>query len=140
MPLRTASSRAGARRRRLTGDRFSRHRHDDDSRRESGRSLHATQRDAEVLRQCVHESPLLRGPLLGHGSLGLDVLNARSGANAPRLPAYLCLPNPPPSDNAAYLGGAHNPFSPGSDPNNANFQVREGFIAHDTCAVDNFRL
>jgi hypothetical protein len=22
----------------------------------------------------------------------------------------------------------------------ANFQVREGFIAHDTCAVDNFRL
>jgi hypothetical protein len=23
---------------------------------------------------------------------------------------------------------------------NASFQVREGFIAHDTCAVDNFRL
>ncbi len=22
----------------------------------------------------------------------------------------------------------------------ANFQIREGFIAHDTCAVDNFRL
>jgi len=22
----------------------------------------------------------------------------------------------------------------------AGFQVREGFIAHDTCAVDNFRL
>jgi hypothetical protein len=47
------------------------------------------------------------------------------GSNAPRLPAYVCLPNPPPSANAAYLGVAYNPFTPGGDPNNANFQVRD---------------
>jgi hypothetical protein len=32
------------------------------------------------------------------------------GSNAPRMPAYVCLPNPPPSANAAYLGVAYNPF------------------------------
>jgi hypothetical protein len=47
------------------------------------------------------------------------------GANAPRMPAYVCLPNPPPSANAAYLGVPYNPFSPGSDPNNPGFQVRD---------------
>ena len=29
------------------------------------------------------------------------------GANAPRLPSYVCLPSPPPSANAAYLGAAY---------------------------------
>jgi hypothetical protein len=47
------------------------------------------------------------------------------GANAPQLPAYVCLPNPPPSANAAYLGVAHNPFAPGADPSNPGFQVRD---------------
>jgi hypothetical protein len=47
------------------------------------------------------------------------------GSNAPRMPAYVCLPNPPPSANAAYLGVAYNPFSPGSDPSNPGFQVRD---------------
>jgi hypothetical protein len=47
------------------------------------------------------------------------------GAAAPRMPAYVCLPNPPPSANAAYLGVAYNPFSPGDDPNNPNFNVRD---------------
>jgi hypothetical protein len=47
------------------------------------------------------------------------------GANAPRMPAYVCLPSPPPSANAAYLGVAYNPFSPGNDPNQSNFQVRD---------------
>jgi hypothetical protein len=47
------------------------------------------------------------------------------GANAPRLPAYVCLPSPPPSANAAYLGVAYNPFSPGSDPSSPGFQVRD---------------
>jgi hypothetical protein len=47
------------------------------------------------------------------------------GANAPQLPAYACLPSPPPSANAAYLGVPYNPFSPGSDPNDAGFQVRD---------------
>jgi hypothetical protein len=46
------------------------------------------------------------------------------GANAPRMPAYVCVPNPPPSANAAYLGVAYNPFSPADDPNRAGFQVR----------------
>jgi hypothetical protein len=47
------------------------------------------------------------------------------GASAPRMPAYVCLPNPPPSANAAYLGVAYNPFSPGDDPNSPNFNVRD---------------
>jgi hypothetical protein len=47
------------------------------------------------------------------------------GANAPRMPAYVCLPSPPPSANAAYLGVAYNPFAPGSDPSNPGFQVRD---------------
>jgi hypothetical protein len=47
------------------------------------------------------------------------------GANAPRLPAYVCLPQPPGSANAAYLGVPYNPFSPGSDPNSPDFQVRD---------------
>lgn len=47
------------------------------------------------------------------------------GANAPRMPAYVCVPNVPPSANAAYLGVAYNPFSPGHDPNSDNFQVRD---------------
>jgi hypothetical protein len=47
------------------------------------------------------------------------------GSNAPRLPAYVCLPNPPPSANAAYLGVAYNPFTPSGDPNNPGFSVRD---------------
>jgi hypothetical protein len=57
-------------------------------------------------------------------SVGSIVAKMR-GANAPRLPAYVCLPNPPPSANAAYLGVAYNPFTPGSDPNQPGFQVRD---------------
>ena len=60
------------------------------------------------------------------------------GANAPQLPAYVCLPNPPPSANAAYLGVACNPFSPGSDPNNPGFQVRDLRLAPQV-NVDRFR-
>ena len=48
-----------------------------------------------------------------------------AAANAPRLPAYVCLPNPPPSANAAYLGVAYNPFTPGSDPSSPSFKVRD---------------
>jgi hypothetical protein len=54
-----------------------------------------------------------------------SVVARMRGANAPRLPAYVCLPSPPPSANAAYLGVAYNPFSPGSDPNSDGFQVRD---------------
>lgn len=54
-----------------------------------------------------------------------SIVSRMRGANAPRVPAYVCLPSPPPSANAAYLGVAYNPFSPGNDPNNSDFQVRD---------------
>src|SRR4051812_16125866 len=59
-----------------------------------------------------------------HPSCGSVVAKMR-GANAPRVPPYVCLPTPPQSANAAYLGVSFNPFSPQSDPSNANFQVRD---------------
>jgi hypothetical protein len=57
-------------------------------------------------------------------SLGSVAAKMR-GANAPRMPAYVCLPDRPASANAAYLGVEFNPFTPGSDPNDPNFQVRD---------------
>jgi hypothetical protein len=54
-----------------------------------------------------------------------SVVARMRGANAPRLPSYVCLPSPPQSANAAYLGAAYNPFSPGSDPSNPGFEVRD---------------
>ncbi len=60
------------------------------------------------------------------------------GANAPQLPAYVCLPNPPPSANAAYLGVACNPFSPGANPSDAGFQVRDLRLAPQV-NLDRFR-
>jgi hypothetical protein len=47
------------------------------------------------------------------------------GANGPRLPAYVGLPDRAPLGGAAYLGSACNPFCPGGDPNAAEFQVRD---------------
>jgi hypothetical protein len=47
------------------------------------------------------------------------------GANAPRLPPYVCLPDRAAAGDAAYLGAAYNPFTTGSDPNDSNFQVRD---------------
>src|SRR5947209_13963072 len=54
-----------------------------------------------------------------------SVVARMRGANAPRMPAYVCLPNPPPSANAAYLGVPYNPFAPGSDPSDPGFDVRD---------------
>jgi hypothetical protein len=54
-----------------------------------------------------------------------SVVARMRGAGAPQMPAYVCLPSPPPSANAAYLGVAYNPFSPGNDPSNPGFQVRD---------------
>jgi hypothetical protein len=54
-----------------------------------------------------------------------SVVARMRGSNAPQIPPYVCLPNPPGSANAAYLGVAYNPFSPMSDPNNPSFQVRD---------------
>src|SRR5262249_38267649 len=47
------------------------------------------------------------------------------GANAPGLPPYVCLPDRPPCADAAYLGAAHNPFTPGGDPSDEGFRVRD---------------
>jgi hypothetical protein len=47
------------------------------------------------------------------------------GANAPRVPAYVCAPTTPYYSNAAYLSVACNPFSAGSDPNSPDFRVRD---------------
>jgi hypothetical protein len=47
------------------------------------------------------------------------------GANAPRMPAYVCLPDKAACGGAAYLGVANNPFAPGGDPNADDFQVRD---------------
>jgi hypothetical protein len=54
-----------------------------------------------------------------------SVVAKMRGSNAPQVPPYVCLPSPPPSANAAYLGVAYNPFSPMSDPNSPGFQVRD---------------
>jgi hypothetical protein len=47
------------------------------------------------------------------------------GANGPRLPAYVGLPDRAPLGGAAYLGAACNPFTPRGDPNAPDFQVRD---------------
>jgi hypothetical protein len=59
-----------------------------------------------------------------------SVVACMRGANAPNVPPYVCLPSPPPSANAAYLGVAYNPFSPMSDPSNPGFQVRDLKLPH----------
>jgi hypothetical protein len=53
------------------------------------------------------------------------VTSRMRGANRPGLPAYVTVPGNPPAAGAAYLGAAYNPFMVGSDPNNANFSVRD---------------
>lgn len=59
-----------------------------------------------------------------------SVAAALRGANRPGMPAYAAAPHlRGGTDNffhyAAYLGGAHNPFVTNSDPNEANFRVRD---------------
>jgi hypothetical protein len=59
-----------------------------------------------------------------HPSCGSVVAKMR-GSNAPQVPPYVCLPTPPQSANAAYLGVAYNPFSPMGDPARGDFTVRD---------------
>ncbi|HEY3790030.1 MAG TPA: DUF1501 domain-containing protein [Urbifossiella sp.] len=47
-----------------------------------------------------------------------------NGPNDPGLPAYVNLPRQVSFGKAAYLGASFNPFSPDSNPNEANFQVK----------------
>jgi len=53
-----------------------------------------------------------------------SVVSKMRGANDPGLPAYVNLPKPISFSSAAYLGASYNPFSPDSDPNSGDFQVR----------------
>lgn len=66
-------------------------------------------------------------------SLG-SVAAALRGPNQPGMPAYAAAPHlRGGTDNlfhyAAYLGGAHNPFVTNSDPNSAEFRVRDLSLA-----------
>src|SRR5579872_158368 len=53
-----------------------------------------------------------------------SVVAKMRGSNEPGLPAYVNLPHVLSLGKAAYLGASYNPFAPDSDPNSANFQVR----------------
>lgn len=70
------------------------------------------------------DNQVQRRPCMG------SVAAALRGANRPGMPAYAAAPHlRGGTDNlfhyAAYLGGAHNPFITNSDPNEANFRVRD---------------
>ena len=56
-------------------------------------------------------------------SLGAVVARTR-GANQPGMPPYVSIPRRQLLGASAYLGPACNPFTPESDPNAANFAVR----------------
>src|SRR4051794_31290610 len=51
------------------------------------------------------------------------------GPNRPRVPAYVCVPDPPYSAGAAYLGVACNPFRAGGDPASPELRVRNLTLA-----------
>ncbi len=70
-----------------------------------------------------------RRPALG------AVASLLRGSNRPGVPAYVAAPHlRGGTDNffhyAAYLGGAHNPFVTNSDPNTADFRVRDLSLRH----------
>ena len=53
-----------------------------------------------------------------------SIVAKQCGARRPGLPPYIAVPTPPRSTASAYLGVAYNPFSVGSDPNQAKFSVK----------------
>jgi hypothetical protein len=53
-----------------------------------------------------------------------SIVAKQCGARQAGLPAYIAVPRAPRSSAAGYLGVAYNPFAVGSDPNDANFSVR----------------
>lgn len=74
------------------------------------------------------DNKIQRRPALG------CVASALRGSNRPGMPAYAAAPHlRGGTDNifhyAAYLGGAHNPFITNSDPNSADFRVRDLSLA-----------
>lgn len=55
-----------------------------------------------------------------YGSVASKFLSPRSA-----LPPYIAIPSPVTYGGAGFLGAALDPFSPGGDPNNKNFRVRD---------------
>lgn len=55
-----------------------------------------------------------------YGAVTSHLLGPRSA-----LPPYISVQQPGPEMGAGFLGAALNPFSPGADPNNGNFRVRD---------------
>ena len=53
-----------------------------------------------------------------------SIISKEMGPREPGFPAYVAVPGASPSQGAAYLGIAHNPFEVDSDPNSADFKVR----------------
>jgi hypothetical protein len=54
-----------------------------------------------------------------------SVVARMRGSNQPRVPSYVCVPSVPGHSGPAYLGAAYSAFSPGSDPNSSDFNVRD---------------
>ena len=54
-----------------------------------------------------------------------SVVARMRGSNQPRVPSYVCVPSVPGHSGSAYLGAAYNPFTPASDPNSPDFNVRD---------------
>jgi hypothetical protein len=53
-----------------------------------------------------------------------SIVAKQRGPRQAGLPAYIAVPQPPRSADAAYLGVPYNPFAVGSDPNDKNFTVK----------------
>lgn len=53
-----------------------------------------------------------------------SIVAKQRGPRQAGLPAYIAVPQPPRSADAAYLGVPFNPFAVGSDPNDKGFSVR----------------
>jgi len=53
-----------------------------------------------------------------------SVVSRLRGPRVAGLPAYVTLPRQTPFNKAAYLGASYNPFTPDSDPNTDDFEVR----------------
>lgn len=64
-------------------------------------------------------------PLPGFGVPSYGSVAAQQLENKGALPPYIAIPSPVMYGGAGFLGAALDPFSPGGDPNNGNFRVRD---------------
>lgn len=64
-------------------------------------------------------------PLPGFGVPAMGAVAAKMLQPRGALPPYIAVPTPIEYGGAGFLGAALDPFSPGGDPNQPNFQVRD---------------